>query len=287
MRSLCCILWISCLSFIGFSETIYDGTWQGVIIRAGQSIENGTLFFADFSVNGKTVDGRTREEVFDSEKYAVKKISGTITDGSINFRQIVVEKSTKTSRMKWCRFNASLAYDSITGYLEGTYESTDCKRVIGKIIMYRLDFKLSREKESEISHLWFKQFVKDFKDGLNAPEIRKIERENFVFKPIFFDFDKSDIREEHRAFLMRLIKVVKGHSDLRVKVTGHTDADGTNAYNDQLSRNRAKAIIDYFVKHGLDADRLEFDFKGETQPIDTNNTSEGKQRNRRVDFAFI
>ena len=287
MRALFFIPVFFALCFSASAESVIDGTWQGVMIRAGQSIDNATLFYADFTVNGSTVDGRTREELFNTEKFAVKKITGTFKNKTLSFRQIVIEKSSKSSRMKWCRFSGELKYDSITGYLEGTYESTDCKRVIGKIILYKSDFTLSREEQPEISHLWYEQFVRDYKEGLNAPEIRKIERANLVFEPIFFDFDKSEIRPEHDAFLLRLIKVVKGHSDLRVHVTGHTDADGSNAYNDTLSQDRAKAIIEYFVKHGLSADRLEFDFKGETQPIDTNNTPEGKQRNRRVDFTFI
>jgi outer membrane protein OmpA-like peptidoglycan-associated protein len=84
-----------------------------------------------------------------------------------------------------------------------------------------------------------------------------------------------------------MIKVVKGHSDLRVKVTGHTDSDGSDQYNDTLSYNRAQAITNYFVKRGLSPDRLVIEFKGEHSPIDTNKNPEGKQRNRRVDFEFI
>lgn len=287
MKVLLSILTLISITTTLYAGTVYDGKWQGVIIRAGQSIEDGTLIYAEFTTDGNSLNGRMREEIYNTERFAVKKISGTVGDEGLSFRQIVIEKSSKTSRMKWCRYSGELTYNPETGYLEGTFESSDCRRVIGKIIMYRSDFTLSREAKSEISHIWYDQFLLDYKDGLNAPEIRKIERENFVFEPIFFDFDKYEIRVEHDAFLKRLIKVVKGHSDLRVRVTGHTDADGTNAYNDALSRNRAQAIIDYFVRHGLDADRLEFDFKGENDPIDTNATSEGKQRNRRVDFAFI
>ena len=84
-----------------------------------------------------------------------------------------------------------------------------------------------------------------------------------------------------------MIKVVEGHTDLRVKVTGHTDADGSDAYNDDLSKRRAEAIIKFFTDRGLSRDRLEFDFKGEKQPVDNNDTPEGKQHNRRVDFKFI
>tara|TARA_R110002072_G_scaffold100188_2_gene220581 strand:- start:9193 stop:10029 length:837 start_codon:yes stop_codon:yes gene_type:complete len=275
----------------GFSEAFaqanFNGTWQGVIIRAGLQTENGTLFYAEFNQSGNSFEGYSREEIYDSENFAVKKMTGSIHENELSFKQIVVTKSKQSGRTKWCRFEADLIYDSISGYLKGNFKSSDCKRVIGKIILFKSDFEFSKEKKNGISQLWFSQFIIDQREGLNSPSIRKIERDNFVFEPVFFDFDESAIRTDHKEFLDRLIKVVKGHSDLRVKVTGHTDADGSDNYNDGLSQRRAQAIIDYFVEHGLKADRLVFDFKGEKMPLDSNDTKEGKQRNRRVDFRFI
>ena len=84
-----------------------------------------------------------------------------------------------------------------------------------------------------------------------------------------------------------MVRVVDGHSDLRIKVTGHTDSDGSDSYNEDLSRRRAEALINFFVSQGLSKDRIVLDFKGEKEPVDTNNTPEGKQKNRRVDFSFI
>ncbi len=84
-----------------------------------------------------------------------------------------------------------------------------------------------------------------------------------------------------------MIRVVDGHSDLRIKVTGHTDADGSDTYNLDLSKRRAEALIQFFIVNGLSRERIEIDFKGEADPIDDNATPEGKQRNRRVDFSFI
>lgn len=264
-----------------------SGNWQGAIIRAGKSLKEATLLYVDLKVQDATVSGTSREEIYETDNFAVKRLGGSSKDNQISLRQIVVEKKKNSARTKWCRISATLKYDSTTGYLEGNYESTDCRRVIGKIVLYRSDFKLSKSAQSEVSHIWFKHFVSDYLDGLNAPEIRRIERDNFVFEPIFFDFDKAIIREDYNEFLNRLIKVVKGHSDLRVQVTGHTDSDGTHGYNDQLSKRRAQAIITYFKDHGLSEDRLRFQYKGENNPIDTNKTSQGRQRNRRVDFEFI
>lgn len=263
------------------------GTWQGVIVQNGKTIETGALLYANFEIVDGVLTGRMREELYETEFYSVKKLNGKSINGEITFKQIVVEKSKKTSRQKWCRVEGVLKYDSLTGYLTGNYTSYDCKRNVGKIILYKADFEIAIEDNPKVSHIWFDQFVSTYNDGLNAPDIRKIERDNFVFEPVFFDFDESDIRANHEEFLNKLIKVVKGHTDLRVKVTGNTDANGSDSYNDQLSKRRAEAIIKYFVKQGLSADRLEFDFKGEKNPADTNSTPDGRQRNRRVDFEFI
>lgn len=265
----------------------FDGTWQGVLIRNGYSIEESTLFYTSFDKENNSISGLSREETYDSPYFSVKKLSGSIENNTLKFKQVVELKSKRSGRSKWCRLSFQVNYNDSSGYLQGDFISTDCKRVIGKVILYKSDFELSTEEEATVSHIWYNQFKSDLKEGLNAPEIRKIERENFMFEPIFFDYDKSDIREEHSAFLNRLIHVVKGHSDLRVKVIGHTDSDGSHEYNDELSKQRAQAITNFFVSKGLSKDRLIIEFKGERNPVDTNSTSEGKQRNRRVDFSFI
>ena len=263
------------------------GTWQGVLIRKGTQMKDAVLIYFDFKVEDGHISGYSREEIFDASNFSVKKLDGDMNGDQLDIQQIAETKSSQSSRVKWCRFSANLKYDPLTGYMKGEYVSTDCRNVMGDLILYRMDFKLSLAAEPETSQLWFDQFLKDYAEGLNAPEIRRKERDNFVFEPIYFDYDKFEIRPEHNAFLDGLIKVVKGHSDLRVKVTGHTDSDGSLEYNDSLSMNRARAITDYFVKRGIRADRLVIDFKGERDPIDSNTSPEGKQRNRRVDFDFI
>lgn len=263
------------------------GTWQGVMIRKGTKMQDAVLVYIEFVNENGHLTGYSREEMYDSPNFSVKKLDGDMNNGRVDIRQIVETKSNKSSNSKWCRVSSDLTYDPATGYLKGEYVATDCRNVVGDFILYRSTFKMSEGVEIESTQIWFEQFVKDYVDGLNAPEIRKLERDNFVFQPIFFDYDKFEIRSEHHAFLDGMIKVVKGHSDLRVKVTGHTDSDGSDAYNDTLSMNRARAITAYFVNRGLSADRLVIEFKGEHEPIDTNTHSEGKQRNRRVDFEFI
>ncbi len=287
LKSILNILFLTLSICASANDRSLSGTWQGVLVQRGIDMNSSSIIYVEFEESNGIISGTTREERYDSPNYSVKSLSGKFADGNLTFKHIVELKSKKSSREKWCRISANLTYNETTGYLKGTYVSTDCRRVVGEIILYRMDFEMSQEAEMESSQIWFKRFIIDYKDGLNAPEIRKIERDNFVFEPIFFDFDKYDIREEHNDFLNRMIKIVKGHSDLRVRVIGHTDSDGTNLYNDSLSMRRADAITNYFVRRGLNTDRLEIDFKGESQPVDTNDTPIGKQHNRRVDFKFI
>jgi OOP family OmpA-OmpF porin len=268
-----------------------SGLWKGSMYPNGTTPEKGlALYLEIIEDKAGEITGKSRNEVYNSNDFALKNVKGQKKQGKSNelsLNETVISKKATGSKTAWCRLQLQLVYNSETGYLEGTYISNECKNQSGKIVLYRYDGDFPNEITNPESHHWFDLLAKDLKKGLNAPEIRKKERDSFVFHPIYFDYDKSEIKSEFYDFLNKLIHVVEGHSDLRVKVTGHTDSDGSDSYNDGLSQRRAQAIIDYFVARGLSADRLEFDFKGEKAPADTNQTPEGRQRNRRVDFRFI
>lgn len=281
-------IFIAIITFVSFNLlSQYQGTWKGVFIPAGLSASQGTLVYLDIDDSDGSYTGKIRNEGYESDLYAVKLFEGKATNDGLAFEERVLLSQKKSSRNKWCRYKGTMKYDSISGYLEGTYTSSDCRRVSGKIKLFRSEFDFPEETNITVSQVWFDRFLYDLREGLEAPEIRKMQRDNFVFEPIYFDYDKAEIRPEHYQYLNRLIRVVKGHTDLRVQVTGHTDSDGSDTYNNELSKRRAQAIIDYFVARDLKEDRLEFDFKGEKSPVDSNTTPEGRQRNRRVDFKFI
>lgn len=275
------------LHTLTFGQTS-SGIWKGSIYPNGIPVEKGVIIYLEIKeeTSGE-IQGKSRNEIYNTNDFALKNTKGEKKEGKISLNETVIFRKATGSKTGWCRLQMQLEYNPETGYLEGTYSSNECKNQAGKVIMYRYDGDFPGEISNPESHHWFDVLAKDLKKGLNAPDIRKKERDNFIFQPIYFDYDKSDIHPEFHTFLNKLIHVVEGHSDLRVKVTGHTDSDGSDAYNDGLSKRRAQAIIDYFVSKGLSADRLEFDFKGEKDPVDTNKTPEGRQRNRRVDFQFI
>jgi OOP family OmpA-OmpF porin len=273
--------------FLTFSQVDFKGIWQGIIIKDGQKTEQGNILFLNLTLSGKTVEGKSREEYYTTDFYAVKKIKGEFTDNLLKFKQMMIEKKKSNSKTTWCLFEANLKYNDSTGYLEGRYQSTDCRQNSGQIILYRSTVLFSNDDKTILNHSWIDAFKNDLKIGLNAPEIRMKERSEFVFEPIYFDVDQAIIKPEYESFLLKMIRIVNGHSDLRVQITGHTDSDGSDLYNEDLSRRRSQAIIDFFVTHGIKVDKLNIEFKGEKNPIDSNKTPEGKKHNRRVDFEFI
>jgi outer membrane protein OmpA-like peptidoglycan-associated protein len=72
-----------------------------------------------------------------------------------------------------------------------------------------------------------------------------------------------------------------------IEIGGHTDNKGSLEYNTKLSTNRAKAVVDYLIAHGVAKEHLSYKGYAYQQPIDTNDTEEGRQKNRRVEFKVI
>lgn len=101
-----------------------------------------------------------------------------------------------------------------------------------------------------------------------------------------FDFDKSVVRPDGKKSIDEALAKLQGVSLEMVIATGHTDSIGTDAYNQKLSERRAAAVKDYLVSKGIPSAKITTIGKGETQPVATNKTKEGRQKNRRVDIEF-
>jgi hypothetical protein len=83
-------------SFITLNgQTDLNGVWQGVMIKTGGKIDEGTILFTSFSINEKNLDGQTRDEIHNTEYFAVKKIRGSVKGNTIRFSQIALEKRQK------------------------------------------------------------------------------------------------------------------------------------------------------------------------------------------------
>lgn len=109
---------------------------------------------------------------------------------------------------------------------------------------------------------------------------------NFVLRNIFFDTDKYDLKKESYAELGNLIQLLNTNPKMKIEISGHTDNQGSKSHNQVLSENRAKAVYDYLVAHGISASRLTYKGYGDTKPIDDNATEQGRANNRRTEVKI-
>lgn len=103
-----------------------------------------------------------------------------------------------------------------------------------------------------------------------------------------FDFDKSDIREGEIAELQKAVNFVKKYPGARVRLEGHTCNMGSDEYNQTLSERRADAVKNYLVKEGaIEEPKISTIGYGESKPVSSNDTEEGRSRNRRVEVLIL
>ena len=119
-------------------------------------------------------------------------------------------------------------------------------------------------------------------------EVQRQQAENelklIVNDKILFNVNSSVLRTSALPTLNQIAGVLNRYPDARVVVTGYTDSTGTEAYNVALSKRRSESVRNYLISRGVDAARITAVGLGESDPIDTNQTAEGRQRNRRVEF---
>jgi OOP family OmpA-OmpF porin len=104
---------------------------------------------------------------------------------------------------------------------------------------------------------------------------------------VLFDFDKATLKPEGKAKLDELAGKVKGINLEVVIAIGHTDSIGADAYNQKLSVRRAESVKAYLVSKGIEPNRIYTEGKGEKQPVASNKTKDGRQKNRRVEIEVI
>ena len=118
------------------------------------------------------------------------------------------------------------------------------------------------------------------------PTVEIMSQLNEYGRTILFDYDKWSFKKESYATLEPMTTILKEYPDADFIIEGHTDSDGSDAYNMVLSEKRANAVRDYFVSNGINPNRLTTKAFGESKPVDTNATAAGKANNRRTEVKL-
>ncbi|MGK3994144.1 OmpA family protein [Sorangium sp. So ce1024] len=123
------------------------------------------------------------------------------------------------------------------------------------------------------------------------PEKKRVEvteKQIVINEKILFEHDKALIRPESHSLLNEVVETIKKHPHIKkIAIEGHASSDGADEHNLKLSDRRAKAVMDYLVQNGVPQSMLTAKGFGETRPIADNDTEEGREKNRRVEFNIV
>ena len=127
----------------------------------------------------------------------------------------------------------------------------------------------------------YQEIIKEI--GLKSLEVGS----KVVLKNIFFDYNKSSIKSSSLPELERLVELLITEMGVKIEISGHTDNIGSGSYNQKLSEERAKSVVDFLVELGISPERLKYAGYGFDRPIADNSTEEGRKQNRRTEFSII
>jgi OOP family OmpA-OmpF porin len=131
------------------------------------------------------------------------------------------------------------------------------------------------------------RFIKNIRIAEGAVKLydKLMQDGKIVTSGIRFDVNKATIKPESMGIINAIYDLLKDHPEINLSVEGHTDSDGDDSFNQDLSERRAQAVVDRLVTLGIEGSRLSSVGWGERQPAGPNSTSEGKAANRRVEFV--
>lgn len=161
------------------------------------------------------------------------------------------------------------------------------KAVAAGQILKQLFFKIGGTNYAEDQYAFYISNIKVAK-GVEDTRHRLVEEGRFSTTAILFDVNTATLKPESFGVIKEIAGVLKEHDNIKIKITGHTDSDGSDAANLSLSQKRAIAVKEALVNEfGIEGVRIETEGKGESIPVRDNKTKEGKAANRRVEFTKL
>jgi OOP family OmpA-OmpF porin len=259
-------------------------------------------------VNLKTaVDGKFGTQIPETNSYTISAAADGFLPGEQTF---TVPKITNDTTLKADIFLTPVAKKLvITGTL---FNAKTNQQIPGKVdILIKPDRKsslsldaTSGKYEQTISRLGWYVFTASADGYLNATDSVDINSQSASvtkdlyllpievgltvrLKNIYFDFDKTTLKQESFTELNKVVDFLKRNSKIEIEISGHTDSKGSDDYNLTLSQGRSQSVVDYVISQGIDGSRLTAKGYGEGKPVESNDTEAGRAVNRRVEFTIL
>lgn len=191
-----------------------------------------------------------------------------------------IQNTNKTQRTAAIGTAAGAVLGGILGNNLGNKQNSALGAVLGGVIGGVAGGVIGRKMDNQAKK------INELLPGAEVERVGEGIRVVLNENSINFDFNKSSLTATAKANLDKLVLVFKENPDTDIKIYGHTDNVGNDAYNQTLSSQRAKAVASYLVSKGLVSSRLTTKGMGEIEPIADNATEVGRAANRRVEFGI-
>ncbi len=225
--------------------------------------------------------GFSRSKIYEIEipvesqmKFRSNYVTGIITDKIL--KQPLSAK-VELINLKTNKVESLVESDSVTGeYLMVLTQGAEYGLYVNKD---RYLFKSYNFNYSE---------VKDFKPIVANIALEKAKEGSIVIlNNIFFDVDKYELQDRSKSELQKIIRFLTENPQLRIEISGHTDNSGSAIYNRELSEKRARSVFQYLTQNTINSKRLVTKGYGPDQPIASNESEDGRQQNRRIEFKVL
>lgn len=217
--------------------------------------------------------------------FSVGQIKKPTDEGLVRDAQVFAPNLVAAAKGKWVK---------ISGYFQPKYEAEYI--VIGNFTEDdQTEFKAYRDDCFNYAYYYIDDVVVKKAPPFLAVPVKpddltrqKLEAGNTIrLKNIYFEFDRDELMPRSYVELNKLLRIMREHPSLTIEIVGHTDSEGEDDYNLDLSKRRAKAVLSFLSDNKIAAARLRFRGEGERQPIASNETEEGRALNRRVEFVVV
>lgn len=283
------ILLLACATLITsyISAQNVTGNWQGIMTHPADTagFTDNYAFWLNIEQEGDEIVGHSRVELANSKNFAVMNFKGAFKNNHLN----IVEKSWEESYMQdgmfinWCLKQMSLIYtwEDSTESLRGIWTSKEEGCGPGEIYVHRSRKEFNKRTAQSHDYITFSQFKQKLRTG------ETVLNTKVILPEVTFEAYKSALISEARPILRELKDVMNEYPKIKIDVLGHTGNLGSDQYNLTLSLARAKTVKDFLAKMGISESRLHFHGFGESRPVATNATEEGRRKNRRIEFEVF
>lgn len=265
--------------YVGLVSTKFMNEREYVGSKLKEALKPNIEYYVEFwiSLADRSYFGISKYGAYFSEKEINEKklMFPLIVEPQIFSNEAIIDTSV------WVKISGTFIakggeeYITIGSFAQKNKDFVDTKRKINKNwkeAYYYVDDVLVQKLEKD--HIIVKQ---------DKPKIN----ESVILKNITFEFGESELIESSFEELDKLVKKLKDNPNYKINISGHTDNAGKEEDNLKLSVARAKAVSDYLISKGIIETRITYKGYGVSQPISTNETKEGQEKNRRVEFILI